>query len=67
MLESVNEKYTFAEAVERARQSAPLLAHCIVAHVHYRTDIKLDPDFKSFFEWAKKANVPVVIVSSGMS
>ncbi|KAH9815418.1 HAD-like domain-containing protein [Melampsora americana] len=28
--------------------------------------IKLDPGFKEFLDWARSANVPVVIVSSGM-
>merc|ERR1711939_610765 len=28
--------------------------------------IVLDPGFKEFFDWSKKANAPVVIVSSGM-
>lgn len=28
--------------------------------------IGLDPGFKDFFKWAKEANVPVTIVSSGM-
>lgn len=29
-------------------------------------DIKLDPGFKTFFDWSKSVDVPVVIVSSGM-
>lgn len=31
-----------------------------------KKNIKLDPGFKEFYQWAKSANVPVVIVSSGM-
>jgi len=29
-------------------------------------NIKLDPCFKEFFDWARKNNVPIVILSSGM-
>jgi len=31
-----------------------------------KKNIKLDPGFKDFLEWARSANVPVIIVSSGM-
>jgi 2-hydroxy-3-keto-5-methylthiopentenyl-1-phosphate phosphatase len=29
-------------------------------------NIKLDPYFKEFYEWARANNVPVVVLSSGM-
>lgn len=31
-----------------------------------KQNIQLDPHFKSFFEWADAANVPIVILSGGM-
>ena len=31
-----------------------------------KQNIKLDPHFKSFVEWAKKNHVPIVVLSSGM-
>ncbi|KAI5119152.1 hypothetical protein M0805_005231 [Coniferiporia weirii] len=32
-----------------------------------RTDIHLDPGFKDFYQWCKANDIPVVIVSSGMT
>jgi 2-hydroxy-3-keto-5-methylthiopentenyl-1-phosphate phosphatase len=29
-------------------------------------NMKLDPGFKAFYEWAQENNVPIVILSSGM-
>lgn len=31
-----------------------------------KKNMKLDPGFKAFYEWAKEHNVPIVILSSGM-
>ena len=31
-----------------------------------KTNIKLDPHFQAFFDWADRANVPIVILSGGM-
>ncbi|KAL2164987.1 hypothetical protein VTH06DRAFT_283 [Thermothelomyces fergusii] len=31
-----------------------------------RKNITLDPGFKSFFEWARASNVPIVVLSGGM-
>ncbi|KAH8808885.1 HAD-like domain-containing protein [Xylogone sp. PMI_703] len=32
-----------------------------------KANIKLDPHFKEFYEWAKSENIPVVVLSSGMA
>jgi 2,3-diketo-5-methylthio-1-phosphopentane phosphatase len=32
-----------------------------------RNNISLDPGFKSFFEWAREHNVPIVVLSGGMT
>lgn len=31
------------------------------------TAIKLDPYFRAFFEWARQHNIPVVVLSGGMT
>lgn len=46
-----------------ALSTSPTLSLLNLLFVCY-TDIVLDPGFKEFFDWSKKANVPVVIVSS---
>jgi len=67
-LDTLNGTRTFRDAFREMLQS-------IVANHHsfeeckevLRRDIKIDPGFKEFYDWCKKNDIPVIIVSSGMA
>ncbi|GAA5928811.1 putative phosphoric monoester hydrolase [Sporobolomyces koalae] len=66
-VEILNDTKTFRDAFREMLESVRDNGHSFDSVVEYlRKEIKLDPGFKVFFEYCKAANVPVVIVSSGM-
>ncbi|GAA6060522.1 hypothetical protein JCM10212_005603 [Sporobolomyces blumeae] len=63
----LNGDKTFRDAFREMLNSVCAKGHSFDSVVEYlRKEIKLDPGFKVFFDYCKQANVPVVIVSSGM-
>ncbi|GAA6025274.1 hypothetical protein JCM11491_000156 [Sporobolomyces phaffii] len=63
----LNGTKTFRDAFREMLDSVCDKGHSFDSVVEYlRKEIKLDPGFKVFFDYCKSANIPVVIVSSGM-
>ncbi|KAK4056876.1 hypothetical protein OIO90_002126 [Microbotryomycetes sp. JL221] len=65
-VEILNQNVTFRDAFKEMIDSVAANKTFDETREYLKNKIKLDPGFKTFFEWCKAHNVPVVIVSSGM-
>lgn len=65
-IEVLGGKTTFRDAFKDMIESVSAKHSFEECREIVKKNIKLDPGFKDFLEWCKSANVPVVIVSSGM-
>ena len=63
--EIISEKTGFRDGFRRMMESVKHPFHEMEELV--RRDVKLDPGFKEFYAFAKANNIPVIVVSSGMT
>ncbi|KAF8417058.1 putative 3-phosphoserine phosphatase [Tirmania nivea] len=63
-LEVLNGRWNFRDAFKDMLDSIKLpFSECIEL---LRKNIKLDPGFKTFFDWCQSEGIPVIVLSSGM-
>ncbi|VVT54595.1 uncharacterized protein SAPINGB_P004154 [Magnusiomyces paraingens] len=62
--EVLHGRWTFRDAFHDMLESVDIpFPECIT---YLKQHVKLDPGFRTFYEWARENNIPVIIVSSGM-